>query len=270
MRIAVSNIAWEAAEDEEVGVLMKSLGIEGLEIAPTRIWAQPLSSTSFERQALKESWSERGIAIVSLQALLFGRPDLRIFDSPSNRTETLDYLAGMIELAADIGATRLVFGSPRNRARGSMDSRKAEEIAVPFFREIGKLAVDAGAVFCIEPNPVEYACDWITTIEEGRQLVLAIDHEGIALNADAGGITLAGDDADDAIAASAARIAHFHISEPHLASIGGGTVDHSRFAMALRTIGYTGWASVEMRLPEAPDRIAVLAHSFGVAADAYG
>jgi sugar phosphate isomerase/epimerase len=65
-------------------------------------------------------------------------------------------------------------------------------------------------------------------------------------------------------------IAHFHISEPELAPIGTGGVAHPAFAAELRSAGYGGWVSVEMRPPARETRLEVLSHSFGTAVDLYG
>jgi D-psicose/D-tagatose/L-ribulose 3-epimerase len=268
--MAVSNLAWDAGEDADVAELMLSLGITGLEIAPTRIWESPLSSSQTHRAEYKARWADHGITIVSLQALLFGRPDLTLFESAAARTSTFDYLRGMIELAADVGASRLVFGSPRNRARGAMAKDEADEIAITFFRAVGDFAVQAGCVFCLEPNPPQYDCDWITTVEEGSRFVRDVGHAGIGLNADSGGITLAGEEPAAIIPKTASEIAHFHISEPQLSPIGDGGVTHPSFARALSASGYDGWTSVEMRPPAADGRLAVLAKSFGLAVEYYG
>lgn len=268
--MAVSNLAWDPGEDDKVAELMSSLGIAGLEIAPTRIWESPLTTSPVQRAEYKARWADRGITIVSLQALLFGRADLTLFESTAARTSTLDYLRRMIELAADVGASRLVFGSPRNRARGALPQEKADEIAVSFFRTVGELAVQAGCVFCLEPNPPQYDCDWITTVEEGSRFVREVAHDGIGLNADSGGITLAGEDPSAVLSNAASEIAHFHISEPQLAPIGDGGVAHRAFAEALGTTGYSGWTSVEMRPPPTSGRLGALARSFGLAVACYG
>ena len=55
---------------------------------------------------------DRGVSVVALQALLFGRPDLVLFESPERRSATLDYLEGVLRLASWLGAGPLVFGSP--------------------------------------------------------------------------------------------------------------------------------------------------------------
>ena len=270
MRLAVSNLAWDAHEDEQVAELMRSLGIGGMEVAPTRIWENPLSSSKHQRSEVKTRWADRGVAIVSLQALLFGRPDLVLFESEARRRLTLDYLGGIIELAADLGASRLVFGSPRNRAKGGMTKDEADEVALPFFRSVGDAATDAGVVFCIEPNPIDYDCDWITTLDEGHRFVARLGHPDVGVNADSGGITLSGEDPATVIPRAIGTIAHFHISEPQLAPIGTSGVDHIRLADALRASGYAGWVSVEMRPPSPENRLQTLEESFRRAVSHYG
>src|SRR3990172_927424 len=115
MRLAASNIAWPEHDDAAMARLLPSLGYEGLEIAPTRVWPVPLATTGAERVTFRRFWESRGLRVVAMQALVFGRPDLRLFGPPDSREELARHLVGMIGLAADLGAHVLVFGSPRNR-----------------------------------------------------------------------------------------------------------------------------------------------------------
>jgi sugar phosphate isomerase/epimerase len=48
------------------------------------------------------------------------------------------------------------------------------------------------------------------------------------------------------MAAAGPRWRHFHASEPGLAAVGSGGVDHAAIATALRGVGYEGYVSVEM------------------------
>src|SRR6185312_8026859 len=45
VKLAVSNIAWPQEEDAAVAELLNTLGIAGIEIAPTKIWADPLTAS---------------------------------------------------------------------------------------------------------------------------------------------------------------------------------------------------------------------------------
>lgn len=247
MRLAVSNIAWPAEADELVAAVLRGHGVQGVEFAPTKVWPQPLEASGPAVRAYRQSWEERGLPIVSMQSLLYGRPDLTIFDDPATRQRTRDYLAGIIDLAHELGAKALVFGSPKNRRRGSLSREEADEIAISFFREIGRLAAVRGIDICLEPNPVEYECDYVTSAAEGLAVVGRANQDGFALHLDTAAMTLAADAPGDAIARSMSRLRHFHISEPYLAPIGSGGVDHELFATALRECGYDRWISIEMK-----------------------
>src|SRR4051812_46579534 len=113
MRLAISNIAWPSGDDAVVAPLLVEHGAEGVELAPTKVWPRPLEASAAEVRAYRAWWERRGLRLVALQALLFGRPDLTLFGDPATRRRTVDYLKGMISLAAALGAGPLVFGAPR-------------------------------------------------------------------------------------------------------------------------------------------------------------
>lgn len=246
MRLAISNIAWPAGADHEAAPLLHAHGVEGVELALTKIWPEPLEAPAAEVRAYRESWEKRGVSIAALQALLFGKPHLTVFGPDSMRRQTLEYLAGIIERAAWLGARALVFGSPKNRQRGEHSSREAWTIAVPFFRELGRIASRHGVYFCVEPNPGDYGCDFVTTVAEGIELVDAVGEEGFGLHLDTGGMALTGEPPAASIAAAAERCRHFHVSEPFLAEVGRGQTPHGESAEALRARKYQGWVSIEM------------------------
>lgn len=251
MNLAISNIAWDAEDEPQIARLMVELGITGVEIAPTKIWPRPLEVSADEARAYRRSWEDRGIRIVAMQALLYGRGDLTLFDSRTAREETLEYLRGIMRLGGRLGAGPLVFGSPKNRRMGNRSPAEVEQIAVDFFRAAGEVALQEGVVLCIEPNPAAYGCDWVTTSAEGRELVKRVGSEGFGLHLDAAGMTLSGE-SPEALDACARDLCHFHVSEPYLGPIGEGGVDHAGFASVLRGVDYPNWVSVEMK--HQPDR----------------
>src|SRR5207237_8545088 len=93
-------------------------------------------------------------------------------------------------------------------------------IAVDLCRELGDHAAAHGVVLCIEANPPEYGCDFITTTAEAVALCEAINNVGIGINADLGGMTMAGEDPRLMIESAASVLGHFHASEPDLAELG--------------------------------------------------
>lgn len=246
-RLAVSNIAWQPEEEWEVAALLQSLGVSSVEIAPTKVFADPTKVSERDAAAYVERWADHGVSVVAFQSMLFGRPDLALFESASQRRAAIDRLSAFIDLAGVMGVGVLVFGSPGNR-RVPEGQTEADvwATAVATFAELGAHARAVGTRFCIEPNPVQYACNFVTTVDAGAGLVRDVDDDGFALHLDAAGMALAGDSAED-IDRVADILCHFHVSAPQLGPIEDRTVDHLANFRALHASGYSGTISIEMR-----------------------
>lgn len=250
MKIAVSNIAWPIGQDQPVAAALSAAGVGGIEVAPTKIWPAPLAATAAEIDAYRRFWESQGLPIVAAQSLLFGRPELTLFDNQETRRQTFGYLCGIIRLCGRLGAKALVFGSPKNRRVGDREKAPVWEEAVDFFRQLAEVAQNEATVIVIEANPSQYGADFVTHSVEALQLVRAVDHPGCKLHLDAACMHLADDDPLKIIPLAADDLVHFHASEPYLAPIGEGAVDHATVAGALANVKYTGWISIEMRQHE--------------------
>lgn len=274
MRVAVSNIAWSEGRRDEAADLLARLGVRGIEVAPTKIWDDPLSASRDEVTAVLDYWRGREIEIVAMQSLLYGRDDLRVFGPPDVRRRTLDYLLGMVELAGALGAGPLVFGSPRQRKAGGLPEDEREEIAARFFGELGRAASREGVCLCIEPNPPEYGTDFVTSVREARALVDRVGSPGFGLHLDAGGMTLTGEDPRDAVTDGRDPPRHVHVSEPYLAPVGAGgeaaAGRHRELAEALGASGYGGWCSIEMRAVEEGDELEAVRRAVAFTERIYG
>jgi len=250
MKLALSNIAWPVEQDTDVAAMLLRHGVTEIEIAPTKIWPAPLEASPAEVSAYRRSWEDRGMRIVAAQALLFGQPELAIFRDEATRRRTLDYLDSIVHLCADLGAEALVFGSPKNRFVGGLDANEIERIAGEFFGALGDIAERHGTAVVMEANPPQYGADFVTRAAEAVELVRRVDRPGFRLHLDTACMTLADDRFDEVLAAGRGYLHHFHVSEPFLAPIGTGKVDHARFARALRACGYNRWCSIEMKMVE--------------------
>ena len=193
MKLAFSNLAWPATDDGTALPELRASGFDALEVAPTRLWPDPLERSAEDVAAARAVVEAAGLRIVALQSLLFQRPDLQLFG------------------------------------------------------RLGAAAADRGVSFCIEANPVDYKCDYLTDAVASTAFVRAVDSAGVRLHLDTACMAMAGDDAGERIRAGADVLAHVHASAPQLGAVGpGGLVDHEVVAAALREIDYTGHVSVEM------------------------
>lgn len=250
MKLAVSNIAWPREHDAAVADVLHAHDITGIEVAPTKVWPQPLEATGAQADAYRRWWETRGFRIVAAQALLFGRPELTLFESAEIRERTRDYLGAIIPLCDRLGAEALVFGSPKNRRVGSHPVGQAWEEAKAFFTHLGDVASDTNTTLVMEANPPEYGADFVTRAGLAIDLVTAVDHPHFRLHLDTACMVLAGDSITETFDTGFSLLRHFHASEPGLEPPGtSGRVDHAAFAAELHRRNYSHWVSLEMREP---------------------
>lgn len=219
MKLAASNIAWPLEREVECLRIMKDHGFNYLEIAPTKYWpdlTQVAESQVIERRQLIE---DCGLSVCSAQALLFGKSDLKVFGTDSEKLETINYLKIVIDVCASIGARKLVFGSPRNRLKGTRGFLEALSESSEFFRVLGKYCQQKNVVLCIEPNSTKYGCDFITNVDQAIQLVAAVGSEGFGLHLDTGNMIMESESICEAISKGEGLIQHFHVSAPFLGPI---------------------------------------------------
>lgn len=270
MKLAVSNIAWTAEEEPEAAKLLQDLGVRYVEIAPTKVWDDPLAVTDAQIKDYLDFWKRHGITVVAFQSMLFTRPDLKLFESAENRAATQECLEKFIQLAGRMGAGVLVFGSPKNRQRGDMPEAEAAAIAKEFFGALGDTAKQQGVRFCIEPNAPQYNCDFVTTAAAGMSLVREVANPGFGLHLDIACMTLAGDDVPASIKAAKDVMRHFHISSPMLEQVADlPEVPHRAAAEALKAIGYDKFVSIEMKPGEPGTNIGRVAEAVRFAQSVY-
>ncbi len=255
-QLAVSSIAWTNQEEKDVAKVFRKLSVKNVELAPTKLWGDPTKATDSEIADVLDFWESNGQDVVAFQSMLFGRENLKIFEDELTRQETANFLKDFIRLAGKMGVKVLVFGSPKNRQRGKVAYDQAFDIAKDFFGDLGDVARENNTCFCIEPNPIDYACDFVTNAQQGIELVKAVNNEGFGLHLDIAGMTLAGDDIAESIKNAAPVLRHFHASSPQLGQVeAAGGIDHETAAVALADINYKGFVSIEMRPAEAGQNV---------------
>lgn len=228
MRLSISNIAWDVAEDEIVAQLLGRYGIDAVDVAPGKYFPDLAKASNEEIKRVSAWWAERGIEIIGMQALLFGTTGLNMFGSTDVQDAMLAHLTGVCRVGAGLGAMRMVFGSPKNRDRSGLTDQEAITIALPFFRRLGDIAAANGVVICLEPNPPCYGANFMTTSTETAQVVEQVAHPAIKMQLDTGALTINGEDAASVLDRSAHLIGHIHASEPNLLPLGDGGTNHTK------------------------------------------
>lgn len=233
MRISISNIAWDPSEDEAVAALLTANNIDAIDIAPGKYFPDPVIASATDIERVRTWWQARGIEIVGMQSLLFGTTGLNLFDTAPVQDAMLAHLGAVCRIGGGLGATRVVFGSPKNRDRGALSEEAAVQAALPFFARLGDLAAAAGVVVCLEPNPSCYGANFMTTTHETAEVVRRLAHPAICMQLDTGALTINREDAATELRACAALVGHIHASEPALVPLGDGATDHAAAAAAV-------------------------------------
>lgn len=241
MKLAISNIAWSSEHDTEVYKLMDRYGFQGLEIAPTRIFAE----APYEHLDEARLWSQTihdlyGFSIPSMQSIWYGRQE-KMFGDIKDRCFLEDYTKKAISFASNIKCHNLVFGCPKNR---NIPQGKVADGAEAFFYGLGEFAQSHGTAIGLEANPPIYQTNYINDTQSALSLVRKVNSNGFKLNLDIGTM-IENQEQIAGLKGNIPLINHIHISEPGLKPIKQRPL-HQELACCLIDEGYDGFISIEM------------------------
>jgi len=246
MRIALCNEVVAGLPFAAQVRLAASLGYAGLEVAPFTLDAEaPHLLPAARRAELRRIAEGEGAPITSLHWLLVAPAGMSITSAdPTLRARTLDVMERLIGLAADLGATLLVHGSPKQRQVAAPgDSARAEEAMA----KAGAWAVAQGLTYCLEPLDAGQT-NWATTVAEAVEIVARIASPGLRTMLDA---SAAGNGEAEPPAALLRRfvpsgwIAHVHLNDRNRRGPGQGNDRFAPLLLALQETGYRGFCAVE-------------------------
>lgn len=255
MKLSMSNIAWAPEERLEAYAILAAAGFTGLEIAPALFFHEAedpfLPDTASARRARVEA-TDAGLAVVSMQSLLFGVAGAALFEGPEARAVFEKGMRRAIALAGRFGIPNLVFGSPaQRRVPEGMAMEQALAEAAEVFRKLGDTAAEAGTRIAIEANPAAYGTNFCTTLDEALAFVDLVDHPAVVPHLDLGAMHMNGDFAGvpARLPHLAPRLSHVHVSEPHLAPAPAAAAPLVPVLEALAAAGYARAVSIEMKRP---------------------
>ena len=226
-KISISNIAWSPEHNESIVNILNKLGVEFIDIAPSKCFKDPFKATKEELLEYKKWWFSRGIRFLGMQSLLYGTEGLNVFSNAIIQSELLKHLTGVCRFASLMGIERLVFGSPKNRDRTGLTNQEAEDIALVFFHKLGAIAHQYDVVICLEPNAAQYGTNFLVSTEETSTFVRKLGHPNIAMQFDVGTFLL-NKEKIDSVPQMLECVRHVHLSEPYLKSLGKTSPDGER------------------------------------------
>lgn len=230
MRLSISNMAWDPAQDEAVVEILQSSGIDAIDICPGKYFPNPHDVAFEEITAVRKWWESRGIEIVGMHALLQGAGNHNLYLGESHKAHLLSWLDRVCRIGEVLGATRLTLGSPRSRDHGTRPLSDSLEIAADFLHRLGCIADEHGVIVCVDPVPETCSHNPITNSMLAGAVARMSGHDNIKMQLDTGAASLVGEDLDSVLRVQGRHVGHIHISEPYLVPIGHGVVNHPEMA----------------------------------------
>ena len=247
MKLAISNIAWDSAEEREVFNILRSGGVTGIEVAPTKLWPDWMGATEQSARRWRDRFTDQGFEIPALQSILFSVDGISIFGDATGRTALVEHVGRVAALGAGLGARVLVFGSPKLRDPGSLEPEQAWMAALEVFAGMAAACDRAGVVLGLEANPEAYGCRFATSLADCVKLVRDVGHPGLGLHLDTGQIAMAEAYPDGAMITRLPPLVHAHASQPWLGTFDKPADVHRGISLSLAAAQYEGWLSIEMR-----------------------
>jgi sugar phosphate isomerase/epimerase len=242
VNLAISNLAWNNENNNNIYSLMKNNSFTGLEIAPGKIFNNFPDYSAKEIEIFKEVLLQYKLQLVSMQSILFGTQDLHLFESDESRKSLFRHMKHCIDLAHNLNCKNIVFGAPKNRI--IKDYEKDYLKAVEFFYELGKYCEGKNVCIAIEPNPALYGGNFLLTTEETYIFLKAVNHPNITLQLDAG-TQIENNEDINALSNYIKFISHVHLSRPGLKFYEYKAWD-LELLKRLASLGYDKYISIEM------------------------
>jgi sugar phosphate isomerase/epimerase len=224
--------------------MLGEMGIDGIEIAPTKIWEDLEQLKGCEKKEFLKLLDDNGLRVSGIQSLSFGHPEFQIFDL-STWPKFMAHLRNIITLGGELEVDFAVFGSPKNRLRGRIGKAEAHTIATDFFSQLIPHLKACDVKLTLEPNAVEYGADYLTSYRDVVFLSQAIDSPWIVPQIDTGCMWMSGENIEDSF--NFFHPAHVHLSTPNLEQPPGHR-DFLPFLELMKLTNYEGWVVVEMLL----------------------
>ena len=247
MQFGICNEIFKDWKIEDAMSFARKAGYDAIEIAPFTIASYVTDIPAARRTEIRDAAARAGIAISGIHWVLVQAEGMYL-TSPDDavRARTAQYFCDLVDCCADVGGTRIIVGSPKQR--NVMDGVTYEQAwtwATGVFRDAVRRAEDRGVVICFEPlAPSE--TNFVNTAAEGIRFAEQFASKGMSIILDVKAMSSEAKPIPQIIRESAGRFEYFHANDANLKGPGFGDVDFVPIAAALRDAKYDGIVSVEV------------------------
>jgi len=265
MRVSLCNEVIRELPLERQCEFARKVGYDGLEIAPFTLGEEPHLLPLGRRAEVRKAAANAGIAITGLHYLMLVPKGLSITSSDAaQRARTIDVMRRLCGLAADLGASILVHGSPAQRQLEPGKEAEGRKYGAECFAAVAGEAGTAGVTYCIEPLAPPEA-QYINTVEEAAAIVRAVNDPAVRTMVDCSAAARAEKQSIPELLRQwlpTGLIAHVHLNDPNRRGPGEGSLVFAPILRALAQEDYRGMAAIEPFVYE-PDGPACAARAIG-------
>ncbi|HLH54745.1 MAG TPA: sugar phosphate isomerase/epimerase family protein [Verrucomicrobiae bacterium] len=258
MRFAICNEIFKEWDLDRVFAYVARLGYHGVEIAPFTMADSVVDISKAERLRVRELAERHNIEIAGIHWVLV-KPEGLYINHPDAelRKRTAAYFCELVNFCADIGGSRMILGSPRQRnVLPNVSQDQARAWTLETLSEAVKRAEQRGVIICFEPlGPAE--TNFINSAAAAINLISELPSKSFQIILDVKAMSSESKPIAEIIRESWPHFAHFHANDPNLKGPGFGNVQFKPIADALKQVGYSGFVSVEVfNFEDGPEAIA--------------
>ncbi|MCP5120549.1 MAG: sugar phosphate isomerase/epimerase, partial [bacterium] len=184
-RHAICNEVYQDWAFAEACKSIKTIGYEGIEIAPFTLAEDPATIAAEKRRECRSIIEGEGLDFVGLHWLMLAPKGLHV-TTPDQalRAKSWGHIDTLIDLCGDLAGDRedcgvLVFGSPQQRSTtGGLSREEATKLFIDGFAGVAPHAEERRVTILIEALPSDQ-CDVMLTLKEAADAVEQIDSPAI-------------------------------------------------------------------------------------------
>jgi sugar phosphate isomerase/epimerase len=234
MNLAVSNLAWDHKDIDDILKILQKNKIRKIEGVLTKINKWDLID-DINIKDLTNHLKSFDIEMGSIQSIFYG-VDINSFNDKDN---VLNHITKLIEYSKSLGFKILVFGSPN--LRNDFNYEKIVDV----LKNVDELLLKNNITMCIEPNSKIYGGSYFHTITEIVNFLNSNNFSNIKTMVDTHNLLLEGEDPIHMVESHFDQISHIHVSENNLSPI--SNLDfHKRFSNKLKTLNYQNIITYEL------------------------
>lgn len=262
-RQSICNEVYEGWSLADACASIRSIGYQGIEIAPFTLAQDPATISGAKRREYRSIIENEGLHFAGLHWLMLAPKGLHVTTpDESLRRRSWRHIDTLIDLCADLAGDRedngvLVFGSPQQRSTtGGLSRAEATRHYIDGLAGVAPHAEQRRVAVLVEALP-SAQCDVMLSLEEAVKAVEEIGSPAIQTMFDTHNAVDEVEPHPTLIDRHFEQIRHIHINETDGRHPGTGDYDFAALLEVLARRDFGGWVSLEVfDFSPGPEKIA--------------